>query len=169
MSRLSNTAMKERYAAIANIIKDYKGEVVGDTGKYNVDRIREILNDDYAMSISERHLRIMLKEGKGDIKKQRKSSAKVNLKSLVVDFKNAIDMVKDIMHDPDADAKLKMAAMQTMRYLENDLVKLVENINAAELEKASLNRPILHLKFGRPMETSLENLAKKKLFTEKRE
>ncbi len=164
MPRLSIEKMKQRYAAIRNILDNYPDDVITSTGHYNYDRIREMLKELHAFDVSDTHLRKMITDGKGRVDEKKPGS--VNFPSLIKDFKDAIKLVKSIMKDDGASPKLKLDAMKTMRDLEMGLIKLVDDINSAEIEKAALNRPILELRFGRPLGTTKENLAKQKAFEE---
>jgi len=161
MARPTESQREARYNAIRTIIQEHENEVYREDGSYDFVVIMRYLKLEHNMTVSQRRLYDILTEGRINRMPSKPAEIDIDIKKVVEDFKDALEILRKIIKSKSSDQKEKLEAMRVLRPLEKDLVDLVDKINKAEIEKAALSKPVLVVKFGNPVVVSKEQLAKK--------
>jgi len=151
MGRLSREATQLRYKAIEKVLNEH--EVTHQNGDINFSEVQRILESDFdpPVIITIDHLSNIIRDGRfvnyNETMPFNRTADKV-----LRELNKSIEAAKTISRTADTD-KVKLQALNVMRQLSADVLRVTELLKSYEIEHEVASRPIIHLSFGNPVVT----------------
>lgn len=151
---VSKAETRRRYRAIALLVKNHGNDIMRSNGTFNTIKIAKLLETEFdpPVYIGVPRLGDIMREGLYMKAMYQPHPVSGEGDAILQDFKDAIETVKDIA-ETSLDNKTRISALNTLRALSKDLLEVTHRINEAEIRKAEVSRPIIHVSFGKPVKT----------------
>lgn len=151
MGRFTHEETQRRYKAIEKVIKDY--DVTHSSGEINYSEVQRILASDFdpPVIITIDHLSNIIRDGRF-VKSSHATPFNKTADTVLRELNRSIEAAKTISKTADTD-KVKLQALNIMRQLSADVLRVTELLKTYEIEHEVASRPVIRLSFGVPVVT----------------